>query len=66
MLTPLAGPTGAVDRMMGFYQPTSPVAALRGQTVSVLRLKAIRTASDTGVAALPRLRLATLDGRVLA
>jgi hypothetical protein len=66
MLTPLAGPTGAIDRMMGFYQPTSPVAALLGRPVATLRLKAIRTAGADGAGALPRLRLAAIDGRLLA
>jgi hypothetical protein len=66
MLTPLAGQNGEIDRMMGFYQPTSPVAALMGQTVGRLKLMSIRAAADDGVGALPRLRLATVDGRQVA
>ena len=65
MLTPLAGPSGEIDRMMGFYQPTSPVVALAGQSVRVLALKSIRTIGAQG-AALPHLRLATVDGRLVA
>ena len=66
MLTPLAGPTGAVDRVMGFYQPTTPVAALKGESASWLKLKLIRAAGDDGVGAMPRLRLAAVDGRRIA
>ena len=65
MLTPLAGPSGEIDRMMGFYQPTSPVAALAGKPVRMLTLKSIRTIGVQG-AALPHLRLATVDGRLIA
>ncbi len=63
MLTPLVGPTGVIDRMMGFYQPTSPVAALRGRPIGQLRLRAIRSASTEGAAERPSLRLAAVNGR---
>ena len=66
MLTPLAGPTGAVDRVMGFYQPTSHVAALCGQPIASIKLNLIRTARSDGPAAMPRLRLAAVDGRRIA
>ena len=63
MLTPLKGPSGEIDRVMGFYQPTTPVAALMGRTVSGLMLKAVRVAGVETTPAAPRLRLATVDGR---
>ncbi len=66
MLSPLTGPSGAVDRMLGFYQPTSPVASLRGQPISSLRLKAIRATNAEDDSLLPRLRLATINGRQIA
>ena len=65
MMTPLAGPGGEVDRIMGFYQPTSPVATLMGQPVKALSLVSIRTVGAEGVG-LPHLRLATVDGRRVA
>jgi len=65
MLTPLAGPSGEIDRMMGFYQPKSPVAALMGQPIRLLTLKTIR-AIGAGGATLPHLRLAAVDGRLIA
>jgi hypothetical protein len=65
MLTPLAAPSGEVDRVMGFYQPTSPVAMLMGQPIKVLSLKSIRTVGVQG-AVLPHLRLAAVDGRRIA
>ena len=65
MLTPLAAPSGEVDRVMGFYQPTSPVAMLMGQPIKVLSLKSIRTVGVQG-AVLPHLRLAAVYGRRIA
>ncbi|MBV9508885.1 MAG: PAS domain-containing protein [Caulobacteraceae bacterium] len=65
MLTPLAGPDGGVDRMMGFYQPTSPVAYLRGGAVQFLAARAIRGHGGEGRAFTPHLKLASVDGRSL-
>jgi hypothetical protein len=65
LFTPLAAPSGEVDRVMGFYQPTSPVAALMGQPIKVLSLKSIRSIGVRG-AVLPHLRLAAVDGRRIA
>ena len=65
LFMPLSAPSGDVDRVMGFYQPTSPVAALVGQPVKVLSLKSIRTVGVQG-AVLPHLRLAAVDGRRIA
>ena len=65
LFMPLAAPSGEVDRVMGFYQPTSPVAALVGQPVKVLSLKSICAVSVQG-AMPPHLRLAAVDGRRIA
>jgi len=65
LFMPLAAPSGEVDRVMGFYQPTSPVAMLMGQAISVLSLKSIRTIGVQG-AMPPHLRLAAVDGRRIA
>jgi hypothetical protein len=65
LFMPLAAPTGDVDRVMGFYQPTSPVAALVGQPVKVLSLTSIRSIGVQG-AVQPHLRLAAVDGRRIA
>ena len=65
LFMPLAAPSGDVDRVMGFYQPTSPVAALVGQPISVLSVTSIRTIGAQG-AMLPHLRLAAVDGRRIA
>jgi hypothetical protein len=66
MLSPLAVPSGAVDRVLGFYQPTTPVAVLAGQPVGQLKLKTIRSTAGENGPALPRLRLAAVDGRQIA
>jgi len=65
LFMPLAAPSGEVDRVMGFYQPTSPVAALVGQPVKVLSLKSICAVSVQGAMS-PHLRLAAVDGRRIA
>jgi len=65
MMTPLAGPSGDVDRVMGFYQPTSPVSALRDRPIEWLSLVSVRAVGGQG-AALPHLRLAAVDGRRIA
>jgi hypothetical protein len=65
MIAPLIGPDGVVDRFFGLYQPTSPVAALMGQRVHGLTVRTINIA-DPAAAALPRLRLASVEGRRIA
>lgn len=65
MIAPLIGPSGHIDRFIGLYQPTSPVAALMGQTAHSLHIRAINTADPT-TTALPRLRLAAVEGRLIA
>ena len=59
---PLSGPGGAIDRFLGLYQPTTPVARLRGDAVRELALVSLH-AGETDT---PRLRLAALDGRRIA
>lgn len=63
LLAPLAGPSGEVDRFIGLYQPTAPIARLMGLPAKVLAVAAI--ARDSGEAA-PSLRLAAIDGRRIA
>ncbi len=65
LFMPLAAPSGEVDRVMGFYQPTSAVAVLMGQPVKTLSLTSIRALGVQG-AVLPHLRLAAVDGRRIA
>lgn len=65
LLAPMRDDTGAVDRVLGLYQPLSPVASLMGQKIDVLIMRSITT-GDAGRADFPRLRLAAADGRRLA
>jgi hypothetical protein len=61
LLAPLSGPGGAVDRLLGLYQPLTSLAVLRGEPVGPL---AHRFAVRLGPVERPRarLRLAALDG----
>lgn len=63
LIAPLAGPTGDIDRYIGLYQPTAPVARLMGLPAKMLAIAAI--ARDSGEAA-PSLRLAAVNGRRIA
>jgi hypothetical protein len=63
-LAPLRAGVLPPDRMLGLYQPLSPLAQLRDQPVRDLRL--ISFDADGDAPALPRLRLAALDGRRIA
>jgi hypothetical protein len=65
MIAPLIGPSGGVDRFIGLYQPTSPVAVLMGRPVHSLAIRAI-SAADSTATSLPRLRLAAVEGRRIA
>jgi hypothetical protein len=60
-LAPLMGADDDPDRFIGLYQPTSPVVALKDQTVSSLEIGSIET-PDSDEAAFPRLRLAAMHG----
>jgi hypothetical protein len=61
----LMGPRGDIDRMIGLYQPTTPIAALMGQAIDTLVMRNI-TAAASAVAAFPRLKLAAMNGRQIA
>ena len=65
LVAPLRGPNGRTDRLMGLYQPTTAVAALKGGIVRSLSIRGIATAAPTGDQ-FPRLRLAAVDGRQIA
>jgi hypothetical protein len=65
LFAPLAGPHGEIDRFLGLYQPLGFTARLQGRPALSLSLRALHR---TGAANefVPRLRLATLDGRHVA
>ena len=70
VLAPLTGASGALDRVLGFYQPTSSLHRLMGASVEALTLDAVRTPDPdlpifVGRPERAHLRLATLDGRRL-
>lgn len=64
LLAPLAADSTPHDRFIGLYQPLSPLGALRGQAVAELGL--IRFASSCERDEQPRLRLAAVDGELIA
>jgi hypothetical protein len=66
LVAPLRGPSGAIDRLIGLFQPKTPVAALKGGTIKALHIRNISTAAPQASAAFPRLRLAAIDGREIA
>lgn len=65
ILAPLADSTGRVDRLLGLYQPVSPLFKLQNQPVERLILQSIAFA-DTGLATPSPLRIAAVDGRRIA
>jgi hypothetical protein len=65
LLAPLAGRQGRVDRLLGLYQPTSPLFRLQGRSIERLFLQEIAFA-DGGEPVPSPLRLAAVDGRLLA
>lgn len=62
LLAPLKGPSGQLDRMIGLYQPLTPVSALKGGYVRGLALTGVTSTH----ARWPHLRLAAIDGREIA
>jgi hypothetical protein len=62
---PLTGAGGDVDRIIGLYQPLSPVRGLMGQAALSLSVRAMST-SGAVQAEFPRLRLAAADGKRIA
>ena len=65
LLAPLAGRQGRIDRLLGLYQPISPLFRLQEQRIERLFLDQIAFA-DGGEPVPAPLRLASLDGRLLA
>ena len=64
LLAPLTSADGQIDRLLGFYQPLSPVTALAGRPLAALSLSHIRLmGSGRPMVPFPHLRLATVDGR---
>src|SRR6185312_10856442 len=64
LLAPLAGSQGRIDRLLGLYQPTSPLFRLQDQRIERLFLDDIGFA-DGGEPVPAPLRLATIDGRTI-
>lgn len=60
VLLPLSGADGTVDRILGLYQPTSPVLRLYGQPVEALHL------AQPLPQAAAHLRLAVVEGQRVA
>jgi hypothetical protein len=65
LFAPLRGASGEIDRLMGLYQPLSPVAPLFGGATRPLQIRGISATNATSTS-LPRLRLAAVDGRHIA
>ena len=64
LLAPLIGSEGRVDRLLGLYQPTSPLFRLQDQRIERLFLLEIGFASGGESVPAP-LRLASIDGRLI-
>jgi hypothetical protein len=64
LLAPLAGRQGQIDRLLGLYQPTSPLFRLQEQRIERLFLLDIAFANGGDPVPAP-LRLAALDGRAI-
>jgi hypothetical protein len=64
LLAPLAGREGQIDRLLGLYQPTSPLFRLQEQRIERLFLLDI-TFADGGEPVPAPLRLASVDGRTI-
>ena len=65
LLAPLADNRGAVERLLGLYQPVSPLFRLDDQPIERLFLLDMAFAGGGDPLAAP-LRLASLDGRLIA
>jgi hypothetical protein len=65
VLAPLADSTGRIDRMLGLYQPTSPLFRLQNEPIERLFLQSIAYA-DSGLETPSPLRIAAVDGRRIA
>jgi hypothetical protein len=65
LMSPLSGSRGQVDRLLGFYQPVSPLFRLQNQPIERLYLMAAVFAASGEPIPEP-LRLATVGGRLIA
>lgn len=65
LLAPLADRHGKVDRLLGLYQPVSPLFRLQNQRIERLYLLQIAFAGGGDPLAAP-VRLASVDGRLIA
>jgi hypothetical protein len=65
LMSPLAGSRGQVDRLLGFYQPVSPLFRLQNQPMERLYLLDAAFPS-AGESAPSPLRIAAVDGRRIA
>ena len=65
LLAPLAGRDGQVDRLLGLYQPMSPLWRLQDRHIERLFLHEIAF-GDGGEPVPAPLRLASLEGRLIA
>lgn len=65
LFAPLQGSSGETDRFLGLYQPVALTARLMGRPAFELGVRAIKPLGEANQD-LPRLRLATLDGRRIA
>jgi hypothetical protein len=66
VLAPLADAHGAIDRVLGLYQPTSSLRGLLGRPVVDLTLHAVKGPAGAVEPRPSRLRLAAVDGERLA
>lgn len=62
-LAPVLGPSGQSDRAFGLYQPTAPLARLRGRAVQGLQLQAVEILAEPRPA---YLKLVVVEGRRVA
>jgi hypothetical protein len=65
LLSPLSSTGGKVDRLLGFYQPVSPLFLLQNQPIERLHLLDAVFAASGGAVPEP-LRLAAVGGRLIA
>ena len=65
LFAPLRGASGETDRFLGLYQPIAMMARLMGRPAYELGVREIQPLGESNED-MPRLRLATLDGRRIA
>ena len=70
VLAPMISNTDQVDRILGLFQPITPLQRLQGETIkrlSVIQTQVLSNSSgNLGPRLLPALRLASVDGRRIA